>query len=89
MGTKENSREYVDRGGLGNGNKMGYYEALGIKHFSEARKGTSQKGRISCMQHLQRTKGTDKVANYKYVKKLQKYIEVNTTTKGLYNLTYR
>mmetsp|Transcript_38619 Transcript_38619/g.93359 ORF Transcript_38619/g.93359 Transcript_38619/m.93359 type:complete len:425 (-) Transcript_38619:217-1491(-) len=88
VGTKEDSREYVDRGGLGNGNKMGYYKALGIKHFSEARKGTSPKGKISCKEHLKRTKGTDKVANYRYVKKFKKYIEVNTTTKGIYNLTY-
>ncbi|KAL3941188.1 MAG: hypothetical protein SGBAC_004420 [Bacillariaceae sp.] len=88
VGKKENSREYVDRGGLGNEAKFGYYKALGIKHFSESRKGTSQKGKISCKEHLKRTKGNDKVANYRYVKKFQKYIEVNTTMKGTFDLTY-
>lgn len=89
VGTKKNSREYVDRSGLPYRDKMEYYKALGIKHFHASRKEAPRRGKISCEEHLKRTNGTDKVANYKFVKELQKYIELNTTTtEGLYNLTY-
>jgi hypothetical protein len=88
IGTKEGSRDYVDRGGLRPRDKMMYYEALGITHFHRAGKAFPGKGAISCVKHLARTNGTDKVANYRYVEELKAYIEVNTTTKGSYNLTF-
>jgi hypothetical protein len=67
---------------------MEYYKALGIAHFSGSRKEFPRKGSISCKEHLERTNGTDKVANYRFVENLNGYMEVNTTgVKGLFNLT--
>jgi hypothetical protein len=79
VGTKERSKDYVNRGGLNHTEKLVYYKALGITHFSELRKVFPRDGRISCKKHLERTNGTDKVANYQYVEELQAYIEINTT----------
>lgn len=73
--------------GLSYSKKMQYYKALGITHFHDARKAKRRES-ISCMMHLERTKGTDKVANYKFVKDLKVYIEVNKTSRGTYNLTF-
>jgi hypothetical protein len=67
---------------------MMYYEALGITHFIGARKAFPGKGAISCMKHLARTNGTDKVANYRFVEERKAYIEATTTANGLYNLTF-
>jgi hypothetical protein len=88
VGTKERSKDYVDRGGLIYKEKMNYYKKLGITHFIGARREFPGKRAISCEVHLNRTNGTDKVANYRFVEELQAYIEVNTTAKGSYNLTF-
>jgi hypothetical protein len=82
IGTKDRSKDYVNRGGLGHIEKMKYYQALGITHFSESKKLFPGTGIISCNLHLERTNGTDKVANYHYVEELKAYIDVyvNTTT---------
>lgn len=76
-GTKARSKDYVNRGGLDGRDKKAYYEALGIAHFSK-RPGPNT-GAFSCKEHLKRTNGTDKVANYRYVEELKAYVEVNTT----------
>jgi hypothetical protein len=88
VGTKERSKDYVDREGLIYKEKMNYYKKLGITHFNGARREFPGKRAISCSEHLKRTNGTDKVANYRFVKELKAYIEVNTTAKGSYNLTF-
>eukprot|EP00980_Cylindrotheca_fusiformis_P011688 scaffold2770_cov104-Cylindrotheca_fusiformis.AAC.9 len=87
IGTKDESQKYVNRVGLKYSDKMEYYKALGITHFSATRK-YPPKGRISCLEHLQRTNGTDKVANYRYVEELEKYVEANDTVRGTYILNF-
>ena len=81
IGTKERSKDYIDRQGLSHSDKTIYYKALGITHFGRLGKAFPRQGRISCREHLERTNGTDKVANYHYVKELEVYREVNTTVK--------
>ena len=81
IGTKERSKDYIDRQGLSHSDKTIYYKALGITHFSALGKVFPKHGRISCNEHLERTNGTDKVANYHYVEELKAYREVNTTVK--------
>jgi hypothetical protein len=81
IGTKGRSQDYVSRSGLRRMEKLKYYQALGITHFTESRKLFPRTGRISCNEHLERTNGTDKVANYHYVEELKAYIEVNTTVR--------
>ena len=70
IGTKERSKDYIDRQGLSHSDKTIYYKALGITHFSALGKVFPKHGRISC-----------KVANYHYVEELKAYREVNTTVK--------
>lgn len=86
IGRKDRSKEYVNRGGLGN-KKDEYYNAVGIRHFLSMRQGQGP-NKISCKEHLKNTNGTDKVANYKYVPELGHYIDAdNQTALKLYNLT--
>lgn len=88
IGTKDNSKEYINRGGLTNGEKMEYYKALGIVHFIDSRKAFPGKRTISCIEHLKRTNGTDKVANYRFDENLNSYVEAKAIAKGKYNLTF-
>ena len=65
VGTKTNHKEYVNRGGLSHTDKMEYYKSMGGRHFLNDWKAAGSKGKkVSCMEHLRRTNGTDKVANY-------------------------
>ena len=80
VGKKEGSQDFVNRNGLGGNDKSVYYKALGIAHFNDLRKTYPRQGSISCQEHLKRTNGTDKVANYHYVEELKANREVNTTT---------
>jgi len=79
VGNKQWAKSLVNRDGLGH-DKAVYYKALNLTHFTESRKTYPGQGSISCKEHLKRTNGTDKVANYHYVEKLKAYREVNTTT---------
>jgi hypothetical protein len=65
VGDKDRSREYIERSGLGEAQKSKYYKILGIEHFHENKR-FPQAGRISCMEHLKMTNGTNKVANYTF-----------------------
>eukprot|EP00980_Cylindrotheca_fusiformis_P030639 scaffold25149_cov122-Cylindrotheca_fusiformis.AAC.2 len=85
VGAKNDSQQYVSRVGLKGSDKREYYKALGISHFSD-RKSFPPKGQISCLEHLQRTNGTDKVAKYHFVAELGEYVESNDTVRGKYNL---
>lgn len=63
IGNKANPKEYVDRGGLDAASKKRYYAAMGMQHFHDLHKLSSQ-GRISCREHLKMTNGTNKIAKY-------------------------
>ena len=73
VGRKSNSRQYVDREGLDAGSKSEYYKAMGMEHFHDTNRHPS-KGRISCMEHLKLSNGTNKVANYVFDG--EKYVDV-------------
>ena len=63
VGNKDNSREYVNRGGLSLRFKREYYGSIGTKHFFDSYD-LPRTGRISCMQHLRMSNGTNRIANY-------------------------
>ena len=61
VGNKDNSREYVNRGGLSLRFKREYYDSIGTKHFFDSYD-LPITGRISCMQHLRMSNGTNRIA---------------------------
>lgn len=63
IGDRTNPKEYIDRGGLDSSSKRNYYAAMGMQHFHDTNT-LSSRGRISCMDHLKLSNGTNKVANY-------------------------
>ncbi|KAL7477363.1 hypothetical protein ACHAW6_003173 [Cyclotella cf. meneghiniana] len=65
VGDKDRSREYIQRSGLGELQKIKYYKILGIEHFHENKR-FPQTGRISCMEHLEMSNGTNRIANYTF-----------------------
>lgn len=65
IGEKTNPKEYINRGGLDAGSKRQYYSAMGMQHFHDTNT-LSSTGRISCMEHLNLTQGTNKVAKYSF-----------------------
>ena len=65
VGNKARSREYINRDGLPRPIKIKYYEAIGTEHFSRS-KSLPNQGSISCMEHLRRTMGTQKIASYTF-----------------------
>lgn len=74
IGSKSFPQEYIRRIGLGEFAKKRYYKALGIDHFFVSH-GVPNQGAVSCMDHLKRSEGTNKVANY--VHDGQKYVDSN------------
>ncbi|KAL3803877.1 hypothetical protein HJC23_004039 [Cyclotella cryptica] len=65
VGDKSTSKDYIVRTGLGDAQKFKYYKAMGIEHFHETNR-LPQTGRISCMEHLKMTNGTNRIANYTF-----------------------
>ena len=48
---------------MGRPAKKKYYRAIGAKHFFEAYD-LPETGKVSCEEHLRRSEGTDRIANY-------------------------
>jgi len=69
IGIKTNPREYINRGGLSDRDKMKHYAAMGMEHFHSSNIYPNA-GRISCMEHLIRTNGTNKIAKYGFNKSM-------------------
>ena len=65
VGNKDRSWEYIQRSGLGEAEKSKYYKIIGIEHFHENKR-FPHKGRISCLEHLEMSNGTNKIANYTF-----------------------
>ena len=74
VGSKTNSAEYVNRQGLNPRDKAAYYQALGIEHFHQNSRYPGR-GQISCMEHIRRSNGTYKVANYRFDEATGQYVE--------------
>ena len=59
-------------------------KAIGGRHFTDDWKADRAKGkRISCLEHLRRTNGTDKVANY------YRGIEITNETRKIQKVIYK
>jgi hypothetical protein len=66
-GSKYQPQQWIQREGIGLPKKTAYYRQMGIEHFhTNAQRYRNNNGAVSCMEHLKRTKGTNKVANYTY-----------------------
>ena len=81
IGQKSESREYVNRAGLAEDKKMGYYKEVNITHFSRQGEGVpgglSPGQLVGCEDHLRRTAGQpEKKADYVYNATVGKYVEV-------------
>lgn len=74
LGSKDKSQEYINRQGVDRMKKRKYYEAIGTKHFFDAYDLPVQ-GVISCMEHLRRSKGTQKIANYTFDEGRNGYVD--------------
>lgn len=72
-GSKYHPQDIIQREGLVGPKKTKYYRTLGIEHFHTTAQRYPKKGAISCAEHLKRTVGSNKVANYTFDG--SKYIE--------------
>ena len=75
IGSKDRHAEYIQREGVPRAKKYQYYKALGVSHFFDSYV-LPDMGAVSCMDHLRRTEGTHKVANYAFDETTREWVEM-------------